>query len=199
MSSRYNLRSSNNNNLDKSFFLEDSVKGQSTDNDIKEVAEILYSLRNRTNTSTFFKADNKNTYFMASNNTTELPFEDFSSGEPKEGDSAWGGEYTDEEIVRQACSAISRSMTPPIRFFELMRMYDGGELNDDFVSWMSGIPPIKRIMDNKKFRHPRTPKTRVEISPMQRVINKVGFQTNLVNLSHTSSNNTRYNLRSRRV
>lgn len=145
------------------------------DNDVLEVATILYNLRS----ANYSRAAPK--YHM-----------DDTTVESKGGDhdADWIDEKTDEEIVREACSCISRRLDPPERFFELLRMYDGGELSPDFVDWMYGIPPIQRCMENKSYRRSQATKQRknrerAEASarqhPLERTERRIGFSTNLVN------------------
>jgi len=119
----------------------------------------------------------------------------------------WDDEKSDEDIVREACSCISRHLDPPERFFELLRMYDGGELSDDFVKWMSDVPRIRQCMDNKKYRmsaasKQRTRKERAEnrarTHPLIRTKSIAGFSTNLIKLGddYVRSKKRTYNLRS---
>ena len=159
MMSHYNLRSRNT-----------SV----VDNDVLEVATILYNLR-------------------SGNYSKVTPAPKYSMSEEKmvnHDDEDWIDEKTDEEIIREACSCISRRLDPPERFFELLRMYDGGELAQDFVTWMDSIPPIRRCMENKSYRRSNASKQRknrekVEESkslhPLERTEQRIGFSTNLVN------------------
>ena len=167
MSSRYNLRSRNINTTTTKIV-------PTVDSDVLEVATILYNLRS----GNYSNAAPK--YSVMNDNTVE------TKGDAED----WIDEKTDEEIIREACSCISRSLDPPERFFELLRMYDGGELSDDFVAWMNGIPPIRNCMENKSYRRSQATKQRnnrrrAEASarqhPLERTERRIGFSTNLVN------------------
>jgi hypothetical protein len=183
MNSRYNLRSRNNRN------------GTGVDSDMEEVAKILCQLRF------------KNSY-MEEESKTEKTDEYVEVMDAA--DEEWVNEKADEDIVREACSCISRRLDPPERFFELLRMYDGGELSDELVSWMYSIPPIQRCMDNKSYRRSSATRLRMRrekteavarLHPLTRSENRVGFSTNLVDTSAMKDqkrirNSRLYNLRS---
>jgi hypothetical protein len=193
MSARYNLRS----RVRQNEHIEMDM-----DSKIEEVANILYNLRSRNNQVNYSGGAPKNSVYMMDTNVSEMKAEENNKGE-------WVDEYTDEEIVRQACSCISRRNDPPERFFELLRMYDGGELSADFVDWMYGIPPIRRYMENKSMRKSNSTRhseriqrqiVKNQTSPLVRSKNAVGFSTNLIRYPVRSVNNrgSQYNLRPRR-
>jgi hypothetical protein len=186
MSVRYNLRSHVHQNDQSELDM---------DSKIQEVANILYNLRSRNNRVNYSGGAPKNSVYM---NVSEMKAEENNNGE-----------WVDEEIVRQACSCISRRNDPPERFFEILRMYDGGELSADFVDWMYGIPPIRRYMENKSMRKSNSTRriervqrqiVKNQTSPLTRSKNEVGFSTNLIRYPVRSVNNrgSQYNLRPRR-
>ena len=137
----------------------------------------------------------------------EMDYNSSASSDYSMNSELWDDEKSDEDIVREACSCISRHLDPPERFFELLRMYDGGELSDEFVKWMSDIPTILRYMNNKKYRQSfaSKEKTRRERSenrarthPLIRTKSIAGFSTNLIQLGddYVRSKKRTYNLRS---
>ena len=206
MNSHYNLRSRNVAPPQSTTPVTENRSLPFVDSDVLDVATILYNLR-----SGKFGANYSNTaskYSMSEEEHT--PVEEKA---PATNDEDWIDEKPDEDIVREACSCISRRLDPPQRFFDLLCMYDGGELSDDFVAWMYGIPPIRRCMENKSYRRSYATKQRMyreraeasaRLHPLERTERRIGFSTNLVNTPplNFSKNNHRlrkvntYNLRS---
>jgi len=195
MSNHYNLRPRANNSYTAA-----------VEPDVVEVANILCNLRSGRN---YLHNDSAS---AASKYSSPVMTDTDDNRETKPTcDEDWVDELPDEDIVRQACSCIARRTDPPERFFELLRMYDGGELSADFVDWMYGIPPIRRYMENPRMRKSCTAVRREGIdrkiermqqSQLTRTKNAVGFSTNLLNLpaetlSKKSSPKMLYNLRSR--
>lgn len=187
MNTRYNLRSRNVTFPETTTPVSDTRSLPFVDSDVLDVAKILYNLRSGKYGANYSNAASKYSMNEEEHTPVEVVVEEKA---PAADDEDWIDEKPDEDIVREACSCISRRLDPPQRFFDLLHMYDGGELSDDFVAWMYSIPPIRRCMENKAYRRSqasrqRKNRERIEASarrhPLERTERRLGFSTNLVN------------------